>query len=145
MTQGSKTQMSTTDERKRKPFTERKGDWRCSQCHNLNFAFRLICNMCQLPLYQSSNMNTNMKMIKPNKNINSFPQSQMPIQMPNQPAMQMQFQPQLPYQFQQLPRIQQNQVNPFYQNMLNNQINIYNNYYSMMHQNMLNKKQNQFN
>lgn len=140
-TQGLKLQMSM-EEKKRKPFTERKGDWRCSQCHNLNFAFRLICNMCQLPQYQSAGMN----MAKPNNNMNNFPQqTQIPIQMPNQPQIQMQFQPQLPYQLQQHPKMQQNQVNPFYQNMLNNQINIYNNYYSMMHQNMLNKKQNQFN
>ncbi len=33
--------------RKGKPFTERSGDWVCSSCKNLNFAFRIICNRCQ--------------------------------------------------------------------------------------------------
>ena len=33
----------------KKPFDKRKGDWLCPECHNLNFAFRIICNRCQLP------------------------------------------------------------------------------------------------
>ena len=37
------------DEKKKKPLIERKGDWLCPKCRNLNFAFRLICNRCQLP------------------------------------------------------------------------------------------------
>ena len=32
----------------KKPFDKRKGDWLCPQCHNLNFAFRIVCNRCQL-------------------------------------------------------------------------------------------------
>lgn len=31
----------------KKPFDKRKGDWLCPDCHNLNFAFRVICNRCQ--------------------------------------------------------------------------------------------------
>ena len=27
---------------------ERNGDWICSSCKNLNFAFRIICNRCNL-------------------------------------------------------------------------------------------------
>ena len=33
----------------KKPLDKRKGDWNCPQCNNLNFAFRVICNRCQLP------------------------------------------------------------------------------------------------
>lgn len=36
------------DEKKKKPLIERKGDWSCPKCRNLNFAFRANCNRCQL-------------------------------------------------------------------------------------------------
>ena len=32
----------------KKPFDKRKGDWRCPNCNNLNFAFRVVCNRCKL-------------------------------------------------------------------------------------------------
>ena len=32
---------------KKKGFQERRGDWKCALCHNLNFAFRMKCNRCQ--------------------------------------------------------------------------------------------------
>ena len=35
-------------DKKKKPLIERKGDWQCPQCHNLNFAFRQECNRCHL-------------------------------------------------------------------------------------------------
>ena len=31
----------------KKNFKERKGDWICSNCNNLNFAFRIQCNICK--------------------------------------------------------------------------------------------------
>ena len=34
-------------QKEKKPFDKRKGDWLCPDCHNLNFAFRIICNRCQ--------------------------------------------------------------------------------------------------
>lgn len=40
----------------KKPFDRRKGDWVCSECHNLNFAFRIECNRCKLP--KPKNINT---------------------------------------------------------------------------------------
>ena len=39
--------------KKGKPFTERAGDWICSSCKNLNFAFRVICNRCHLSKNES--------------------------------------------------------------------------------------------
>ncbi len=36
-----------------RPFTERTGDWFCSSCKNLNFAFRVICNRCHLSKEES--------------------------------------------------------------------------------------------
>ena len=32
---------------RRKNFKERKGDWVCKICNNLNFAFRTQCNICK--------------------------------------------------------------------------------------------------
>ena len=40
----------------KKPFDRRKGDWVCSECHNLNFAFRVECNRCKRP--KPNNINT---------------------------------------------------------------------------------------
>lgn len=36
-----------------KQFNERIGDWLCFNCKNFNFAFRTICNRCQLKKEQS--------------------------------------------------------------------------------------------
>ena len=60
--------------RKGKQFTERSGDWVCSTCKNLNFAFRTICNRCHLPKVDSeknsNEKNENLKS-KNEKNSNS--------------------------------------------------------------------------
>ena len=32
----------------KKPFEIREGDWTCFHCNNLNFSFRLKCNRCGL-------------------------------------------------------------------------------------------------
>lgn len=70
----SNTYMAMED-KKKKPLIERKGDWLCSKCRNLNFAFRLICNRCQLPKgdagnFQMSNNMSNMNMNSINMNMN---------------------------------------------------------------------------
>ena len=36
-------------QKNKKFFEVREGDWRCSQCNNLNFSFRNKCNRCSLP------------------------------------------------------------------------------------------------
>ena len=36
------------NQKKKKPFEIREGDWTCFDCHNLNFSFRVICNRCGL-------------------------------------------------------------------------------------------------
>lgn len=51
-----------------KLFSERIGDWTCFHCNNLNFAFRTVCNRCQLSKeesdaflmkFQMNNINSN--------------------------------------------------------------------------------------
>ena len=32
----------------KRKFMERKGDWRCSKCNNINFSFRNQCNKCKI-------------------------------------------------------------------------------------------------
>ena len=57
-------------ERKKKPLIEREGDWLCSNCHNLNFAFRTFCNRCKLFKDNNNNNNINNNNIN-NNNINN--------------------------------------------------------------------------
>ena len=40
-----------------RPFTERTGDWFCSFCKNLNFAFRVVCNRCHISKAESEKNN----------------------------------------------------------------------------------------
>lgn len=44
------------EKKEKKPFDKRKGDWNCPDCHNLNFAFRVICNRCQQPKPNDQNV-----------------------------------------------------------------------------------------
>lgn len=53
-------------------FNNKKNDWICTNCYNLNYAFRKVCNRCKAPkvYYLMDNIitkNTNI-----NKNINMF-------------------------------------------------------------------------
>ena len=59
-----KLQQSTKkdDDEKKKKLKERKGDWICAKCGNLNFSFRIICNRCQLPKKDSDILNTPMSL-----------------------------------------------------------------------------------
>ena len=41
--------INNNNKNEKKPFDKRKGDWLCPECQNLNFAFRVVCNRCQLP------------------------------------------------------------------------------------------------
>ena len=53
----------------------KKGDWICSYCKNLNYSFRTICNRCRIPkvysLINTQLTNQNKTMIV-NNNYNSF-------------------------------------------------------------------------
>ena len=43
---GKKTQKKLHKKNKNKrPF-----DWICNRCNNLNYSFRIVCNICELPL-----------------------------------------------------------------------------------------------
>ena len=57
-------------EKKKKPLVERKGDWQCPLCHNLNFAFRVSCNRCKLP--KEIYLNYSMKQQKLNDTMNTM-------------------------------------------------------------------------
>ena len=57
-------------EKKKKTLIERKGDWQCPLCHNLNFAFRVSCNRCKLPKEMYLNMSIKQQKINDNRNNN---------------------------------------------------------------------------
>lgn len=40
---------NSLNKNKNKIIKGKKGDWFCHICHNLNFAFRIICNRCKTP------------------------------------------------------------------------------------------------
>jgi len=42
--------------KKKRQFAERQGDWVCMKCKNLNFSFRVVCNRCQLPRSENDAM-----------------------------------------------------------------------------------------
>ncbi len=44
------------NEKKKKGFEERIGDWVCMKCKNLNFSFRMICNRCKIPKADSEKL-----------------------------------------------------------------------------------------
>lgn len=64
-------ELNNTGDKKKKPLVERKGDWQCPKCRNLNFAFRQSCNRCKLP--KPNNINTSL----PNQNNNTSPNNYM--------------------------------------------------------------------
>ena len=63
-------------DKKKKPLIERKGDWLCPKCRNLNFAFRLICNRCHLSKEVYLNYQNKIKQQGNNYGINLMNQPQ---------------------------------------------------------------------
>ena len=96
---------------------ERKGDWICAKCGNLNFSFRLICNRCQLDkkqndfIYQRMNIfnNPNLQMGNLN-NMNSMNNIN-PINNMNNQLSQFQFVNNGPFYFNNMNIIQFNNLN----------------------------------
>ena len=41
------------NDKKKKKFSEKKGDWTCYACKNVNFRFRDVCNRCKLSKEES--------------------------------------------------------------------------------------------
>ena len=42
-----KNNFNSNQQKAKKVIKERKGDWVCQFCCNINFAFRTICNRCK--------------------------------------------------------------------------------------------------
>ena len=63
-------------DKKKKPLIERKGDWQCPKCHNLNFAFRQECNRCHLSKEVYLNYQNKIKQQGNNYGINLMNQPQ---------------------------------------------------------------------
>ena len=67
------------NQKMKKPFEIREGDWTCSDCSNLNFAFRVKCNRCGISkeVSEQKRVNNNNEQeqgnnnIKDNNNINN--------------------------------------------------------------------------
>lgn len=101
--------LEKNEDKKKKPLKERQGDWSCPKCRNLNFAFRQICNRCQLPKTEAELMLTGIP-----------PTLYSPPVMPNYPL--------------NLPHPGFNYIDS--QNMISGNINIYN-YFNMHNKGML--------
>ena len=65
------------NQKMKKPFEIREGDWTCSDCSNLNFAFRVKCNRCGISkeVSEQKRINNNNEQeqgnIKDNNNLNN--------------------------------------------------------------------------
>mgnify|MGYP002624758293 CR=1 FL=1 len=59
------------NQKMKKPFEIREGDWTCSDCSNLNFAFRVKCNRCGISkeVSEQKRINNNNEQEQGNNNI----------------------------------------------------------------------------
>ena len=64
------TETDKKEEKCKKPFEIREGDWTCEFCYNLNFAFRTKCNRCGL-IKDFLKMKSNL-CINSNDNLNNY-------------------------------------------------------------------------
>ena len=67
--------MGTKDMKGKKEKHNKKGDWVCSNCKNLNYSFRTVCNRCRIPkvyLFIKNPITYQNKTIAENKNCSSF-------------------------------------------------------------------------
>ena len=59
----------------KKEKNNKKGDWICSNCKNLNYSFRTVCNRCRIPkvyLFINNPITYQNKAVPDNKNCSSF-------------------------------------------------------------------------
>lgn len=45
-----------SDDKIKRPFTEKVGDWVCFCCKNLNFSFRNTCNRCNITKLENAKL-----------------------------------------------------------------------------------------
>ena len=90
--QQQKLKNQSEDEDKKKKLKERKGDWTCAKCGNLNFSFRIVCNRCQIHKTESEmmlqgnqnpNLNFQMNQMTKNPLYNYDMNQQLPMQFIN--------------------------------------------------------------
>ena len=66
-----KNETDKKEEKFKKPFEIREGDWTCEFCYNLNFAFRTKCNRCGL-IKDFLQIKNNLCVNNNNDNLNSY-------------------------------------------------------------------------
>ena len=66
-----KNESDKKEEKCKKPFEIREGDWTCEFCYNLNFAFRTKCNRCGL-IKDFLQIKNNLCVNNNNDNLNSY-------------------------------------------------------------------------
>ena len=67
--------MEAKDMKSKKEKHNKKGDWVCSNCKNLNYSFRTVCNRCRIPkvyLFINNPITYQNKTVADNKNCSSF-------------------------------------------------------------------------
>ena len=57
------------DDKIKRPFTEKVGDWVCFCCKNLNFSFRSNCNRCDISKLENAKIGLEISRVEKENNI----------------------------------------------------------------------------